>query len=49
VKTVHFKSKAGYKRWVAYGHIHNKFKGGAGERVVIAGRPHRVRHSKRKF
>jgi hypothetical protein len=44
-KTVNFKSKAGYDRWLAYGHMHNVFNG-PGETIHIRGKLHRVKHEK---
>lgn len=45
-KTLHFKSGKGYKKWVAYGHIHgvmgNKTSGFP--KVKIRGRAHKVKH-----
>ena len=43
-KTVNFKSKAAYERWLAFGHIHGKFHGK--EKVTIRGKPHKVEHQK---
>jgi hypothetical protein len=43
-KTVNFKSKAGYERWLAYGHMHSLFHGV--ENVTIRGKKHVVKHSK---
>jgi hypothetical protein len=49
-KTLHFKSKEGYRRWLAYGHIHGAFKkhrkASKYPRVKIRGKTHRVRHRK---
>jgi len=39
-----FKSKAAYKRWLAYGHIHKKFKRKRGQNITIRGKRHVVRH-----
>jgi hypothetical protein len=44
-KTVHFTNTAGYRRWLAYGHIHGVFDG-PGETVYIHGKKHRVMHKK---
>ena len=41
-KTLHFKSKAGYKKWLAHGHIHGLFHGK--KRIKIRGKTHRVKH-----
>lgn len=40
----HFKSKAGYRKWLAYGHIHHVFHGR--QKVYIGGRLHKVKHRK---
>lgn len=42
-KTIHFKSKRGYQKWLAFGHLHHVFHGK--ENVVIAGHKHKVEHS----
>jgi hypothetical protein len=42
-KTVHFSSKAGYQKWLAYGHIHKRFHGCM--KIVIGGHTHKVKHS----
>jgi hypothetical protein len=43
--TKHFKSPEAYRRWTAYGHIHNVFKEKEpGERIIIAGKEHKVLH-----
>lgn len=47
-KTLHFGSPASYKSWLAFGHMHGKFRhhGGKGTpKIVIAGKAHRVAHS----
>lgn len=44
--TLHFKTKAGYDRWEAYGHMHHVFKDKDKPKIVIAGKPHAVMHSK---
>jgi len=48
-KTLHFKSKEAYRKWLAYNWIHNKRKMGKPphKKVVIAGKPHKVEHSKK--
>lgn len=46
--TLHFKSKQGYKKWLAYGHIHGDFKRVVGsQKIVIAGHAHKVKHTRR--
>ena len=47
-KTMHFKSKAAYKRWLAYGHIHGVFEKAKGsQKVIIKGKTHKVKHKRR--
>ena len=42
---IHFKSKVGYRKWLAYGHMHVKgFGKKHREKIVIAGKPHKVKH-----
>jgi hypothetical protein len=40
-KTLHFKSKEGYRKWTAYGHIHSKrgllVRGRKGRKAIMAG------------
>ena len=44
-KPLHFKSKAGYKKWLAFGHMHGAFKKAPGhQRIMIRGRVHKVKH-----
>jgi hypothetical protein len=45
-KTVNFKSKAAYERWLAYGHTHKLFTG-PGENITIRGKKHKVVHEKK--
>jgi len=42
MKTMNFKSKAAYKKWLAYGHMHKVFHGKTA--VKIKGQAHRVKH-----
>jgi hypothetical protein len=44
--TLHFKNKRSYQKWLAYNWIHNRSKMGKPphKRVIIAGKPHRVKH-----
>jgi hypothetical protein len=45
MKARNFKSKAAYKRWLAYGHIHKVFERTPGnQRIKIKGKPHKVKH-----
>ena len=41
---VDFKNKAGYEKWLAYGHMHGVFHGK--QQVKIGGKKHKVDHSK---
>ena len=43
-KSRHFKTEKGYDNWLAYGHIHDVFKGGNTE-IFIGGKKHKVRHT----
>src|SRR4029077_1355414 len=43
-KTLHFKSKTTYNKWLAYDHIHNTHEGEHPVKVDIAGEPHEVHH-----
>ncbi len=47
-KTVHFKSREAYRKWLAYNWIHNKRQMGRppNKRVVIRGKVHKVSHKK---
>lgn len=46
-KTRNFKSKEAYRKWSAYGHIHELFEGTPGNMdIKIKGRVHKVQHSK---
>jgi hypothetical protein len=43
--TLHFKSKTGYRKWLAAGHIHGYFAKTPGhQKIVIRGKPHKVKH-----
>lgn len=42
VRTLHFNSMEGYRKWLAFGHIHNKFHGKA--HIMIHGKHHAVVH-----
>lgn len=44
MKTVNFKSRSAYKKWLAYGHIHVKGFGKTPEKVKIRGKSHKVKH-----
>lgn len=48
-KTLHFKNKKNYQKWLAYNYIHNKSKMGDGKNknVVIKGKKHKVEHPKK--
>lgn len=42
---VNFSSKAKYKKWLAYGHIHHQFENTPGNQpVTIKGKKHKVKH-----
>ena len=44
-KTLHFKSKESYMKWVAHGQIHHLFKHKAPyEKIFIHGKLHKVKH-----
>lgn len=45
-KARNFKSKKAYKKYLAYGHMHKKFHGRTP--IKIRGKPHKVKHVKRK-
>ncbi len=46
-KTLHFKNKAGYNRYLAYGHIHKVFENTPGnQRIKIGGKTHKVKHKR---
>jgi len=43
--TLNFKTKAGYRKWLAFGHIHKVFKKTPGhQKITIRGKPHKVFH-----
>lgn len=43
--TKNFKSKAGYKKWLAYGHATGVFKSTPGnQKVKLNGHKHKVKH-----
>lgn len=44
-KTLHFSSRKAYTDWLAFKHIHFPRSHGK-DRVVIAGKPHRVKHGR---
>jgi len=44
--TMNFSSKANYKKWLAYGHIHGNFEATPGnQKISINGNNHKVRHA----
>jgi len=46
MKMKNFSSKAVYKKWLAFGHIHGQFKKKRGhQRIKIRRKLHRVKHS----
>jgi len=44
----HFKSTAGYHRWLAFGHMHGDFKVPGVQKIFIRGREHKVKHRRKK-
>ena len=47
--TKEFKTKAGYQKWLAYGHIHKVFEKTPGhQKIMIHGKTHPVIHIKKK-
>ena len=47
--TLNFKNKAGYHKWLAYGHMHGDFAKAPGNMIIkIAGQWHKVVHGGRK-
>ena len=47
-KTLNFKSKKKYQKWLAYGHMHGDFERVPGNVAVkIRGKPHKVKHRKK--
>ena len=45
--TKNFKSESGYKKWLAYGHMHGEFEKSPGNTPVeIKGKPKKVNHKK---
>ena len=42
---LHFKSKAGYKKYLAFGNIHHVFHGGK-PIIYIHGKKHKVHHKR---
>jgi len=48
-KALNFKSKAAYKRWLAFGHASGDFKRVPGsQKIKIKGKKHKVKHTRRK-
>jgi hypothetical protein len=43
-----FKSKAAYKKWLAYGHKHGVMDGTGRKKVKIKGKKHKVNHGKKR-
>lgn len=44
---LNFKTKEGYRKWTAHGHIHGEFKKAPGnQRITIGGKPHKVMHTR---
>ena len=42
----HFKSVAGYHRWLAFGHISGTFKVPGYQKIIIKGKEIKVKHKK---
>jgi len=45
-KPLHFTDLGAYQRWLAYGHMHEAFKVRGNQNIMIAGRPHKVKHER---
>lgn len=46
--TRHFKTKAGYRKWIIYGQMHGDFARTPGHQVVfIGGKRHKVKHKRK--
>lgn len=45
-KAINFSSKAAYKRWLAYGHMHGDFDVPGNQKIKIRGVPHKVIHTR---
>jgi len=41
---LNFKDMAGYKKWLAYGHMHVSGFGKTPQKISIAGKSHKVKH-----
>ena len=49
IKKMNFRSKKAYRRWLAYGHATGVFAKTPGHvKVYIRGRPHKVKHVRRR-
>jgi|Deesub1362A_J573_1020465.scaffolds.fasta_scaffold03079_8 gamma-glutamyl:cysteine ligase YbdK (ATP-grasp superfamily) len=49
IRKMNFRSWGAYKRWLRYGHATGVFRRTPGHvKVSIRGKPHKVKHSKRK-
>jgi len=49
IKQMNFKNWKSYRRWLAYGHATGVFERTPGHvKVYIRGKPHKVKHAKRK-
>ena len=42
----YFKTKTGYMKWLAYGHMHGAFKVPGNQKVFIKGKLHKVKHKR---
>lgn len=47
-KTLNFKSKEAYRKWLAYGHMHIPDFGETPVGIKIRGKKHKVKHSRRR-
>lgn len=42
----HFKTRKGYLKWLAYGHMHGSFKVKGNQKVFVGGKPIKVKHKR---
>ena len=46
-RTLHFRTRAEYRKWLAFGQMHGLFRKAPGHmKIVIGGRPHKVKHKR---
>jgi len=48
LKSINFKDAAAYKKWLAYGHMNVPGFGKTPQKIKIAGKAHKVKHTKKK-